>query len=125
MATKEEQREYMRVWIAKRRSDYFYDKHCVRCGSTEKLELDHVDPAQKIEHRIWSWTKVRRESEIAKCQVLCQTCHSQKSIEQLPITSGIIPYRHGTSRMYRRGCKCGLCKLWKKRENSKRYLNKA
>jgi hypothetical protein len=26
MATKEEQREYMRVWIAKRRSDYFYDK---------------------------------------------------------------------------------------------------
>jgi hypothetical protein len=31
-------------------------------------------------HNIWNWSDVRREIELAKCQVLCRPCHIEKSI---------------------------------------------
>jgi hypothetical protein len=45
------------------------------------LELDHVDPALKVSHRVWSWARERREAELAKCQVLCHDCHVAKTAE--------------------------------------------
>src|ERR1700745_656671 len=74
-------KEYGRQWVANRRIEFFKDKKCSVwwCGSSTKLELDHIDPTQKISHRIWSWSKVRRESELTKCQVLCDKCHNAKS----------------------------------------------
>jgi len=75
----EEQRRYQRQWVAKRRSDYLRDKSCVKCGSTEQLEIDHVDAKRKVHHTIWSWSKARREKELAKCQVLCRKHHKEKS----------------------------------------------
>lgn len=88
MATPEEQRQYQREWIARRRAAFFADKKCVRCGSTDKLELDHKDPVTKSEHlkrahtgSFWSWSQKRRDEEIAKCQVLCHPCHVQKTNE--------------------------------------------
>jgi 5-methylcytosine-specific restriction endonuclease McrA len=119
--TGDTKREYQRNWIAERRAAFFNGKVCVRCGSTEDLQLDHIDPAQKVTHNIWSWSQARRDAEIAKCQVLCKACHIVKTIEQMTQVQGITPYRHGTNKMYRRGCKCGLCKLWKKRVNARRY----
>ena len=74
------QREYARKWVAKRRSDFFADKSCVVCGSTEELELDHVDPRLKVSHSIWSWRRERREAEIAKCQILCRKHHVEKTL---------------------------------------------
>lgn len=74
-------REYKREWTAKRRAAWFRDKQCVRCGSVEKLELDHVDPALKVSHSIWSWSEVKRDAEILKCQVLCKACHLSKTAE--------------------------------------------
>ena len=71
----------MREWIAKRRSDWFADKFCVRCGSVEDLRLDHIDPSTKISHNIWSWSQGRRDVEIAKCQVLCYSHHVQKTAD--------------------------------------------
>lgn len=81
MATPEAQREYQRLWIAKRRSDFFTDKSCVKCGATTELELDHVNPKLKVTHAIWSWSLVRREAEIAKCQILCHKCHKEKTFD--------------------------------------------
>lgn len=74
------QREFNREWVAKRRREWFADKACVRCGSNEDLQLDHVDPKLKVDHRIWSWSKERRDAETAKCQVLCYPCHITKTI---------------------------------------------
>lgn len=111
---REYQRDYQRKWMAARRLDFFTGKSCARCGSTKNLELDHIDPATKVSHRIWSWSEVRRQAELAKCQVLCHSCHQHKSTEQLPITHGYQAFRHGTPNMYRQGCKCGFCKLWRK-----------
>lgn len=109
----DEKREYQRNWLAARRAEFFSDKCCVGCGSTDQLELDHLDPSKKITHRVWSWSAVRRDAEIAKCQVLCFHCHKAKSISQMTMTQGVKPYSHGTRNMYNtHGCRCGLCVLW-------------
>lgn len=72
-------RQYQREWYARRRAEWFADKSCVDCGSTDRLELDHVDPTQKVSHRVWSWSAARREAELAKCVVRCSDHHKAKS----------------------------------------------
>lgn len=54
---------------------------CVRCAGTEKLQFDHIDPKTKSCHKIWTWSKARRDIELAKCQLLCERCHIQKTID--------------------------------------------
>ena len=76
---KEKQKQYQREWVAKRKSDFFLNKFCIKCGAKENLELDHIDPSKKLSHRIWSWSEQRRLDEIAKCQILCETCHGEKT----------------------------------------------
>lgn len=78
-ADKDKQREYQRKWIAQRKAEFFEGKMCAICSSAEGLELDHIDDAQKVCHRVWSWSEVRRSAELAKCQVLCGPCHLEKS----------------------------------------------
>ncbi len=98
------QREYQRRWRAQRRADWFEGKSCTQCGLTEHLELDHIDPNLKVDHKIWSWSADRREAEIAKCQVLCFTCHKAKSDQAMRKEV------HGIPSMYARGCRCRECK---------------
>ena len=101
-------REYQRKWLARRREEFFADKACVVCGSTEGLELDHIDPSKKVTHRIWSWSAERRNEEISKCQVLCAEHHKDKTRGQFTK-----PLVHGTSNAYRKkGCRCDLCGEW-------------
>lgn len=76
---KAKQKEYQRTWMARRREAFFKDKSCVICGTKLDLELDHIDPGQKVSHNIWSWNEDRRSKELAKCQVLCETHHAEKS----------------------------------------------
>ncbi|WP_079074766.1 HNH endonuclease [Streptomyces atriruber] len=100
----DKQREYGRTWIRERRRAFFEDKECVNCGSRDRLELDHIDPSQKAEHSIWSWSKVRREAEIAKCQILCRPCHWEKTKAQMGWG------KHGTPSCYKRGCRLPGCR---------------
>lgn len=112
LSDKEQQREYQKAWIAKRRSDFFMDKACVKCGSTLQLELDHIDETTKVEHRIWSWAEERRLAELSKCQVLCKVCHHEKTMAAMPKTHGEL-YKHGTETMYRNhGCRCKECRAY-------------
>jgi hypothetical protein len=112
-------REYQRLWVATRRAEFFAGKACNRCGSTDGLELDHVDPAMKVSHSIWSWSIERRAEEIAKCQVLCNGCHLKKTVNSR------IPIEHDglTEYFYRRGCRCEECKK-AIREGKKRWRHK-
>ena len=105
------QRQYQREWMAKRRSDWFAENGpCVRCGSWDKLQLDHIDRTEKVSHRIWNWSKARRDAEAEKCQVLCYPCHVKKTAEYGDTALGR-PVSHGDVAMYtRRGCRCDLCK---------------
>lgn len=79
MATREAQREYQRKWLAERRASWFRGQRCADCGTSENLELDHTDPAAKVDHKVWSWSQVRRAAELAKCVARCESCHAKKS----------------------------------------------
>ncbi len=72
-------RRYKREWIAARRAEFFKDKSCAVCGSTDDLELDHIDPTTKVTHNIWSYRAEIRQAELAKCQVLCRVHHDYKT----------------------------------------------
>jgi hypothetical protein len=103
--TLEEKRKYQREWCAKNRAAYMHGKSCVACGSTQNLEVDHIDPELKVSHRIWSWSAARRAEELAKCQVLCTGCHLEKTLEQRPTPE------HGTLSRYQKGkCRCEPCR---------------
>lgn len=55
---------------------------CVRCGTQDNLEFDHVDPATKeftISHG-WSFATDRFWLEVAKCQLLCLPHHKEKTL---------------------------------------------
>jgi len=103
-ADKEKQIAYQLKWILARRAKFFDGKSCVRCNSTKKLELDHINPETKVSHHIWSWSKVRQDEEIRKCQVLCRLCHIEKTREEITV-----PLVHGTTSGYHKGCRCKPC----------------
>ncbi len=105
--SKDKMRAYQRQWWRNRRLKWLAENGpCVKCGSSLNLEVDHIDPKTKVSHKVWSWSKPRREAELAKCQVLCRDCHRLK-------TYG--PRRHGTQAMYRaEKCRCEECRAWKR-----------
>lgn len=109
-ATKELQRDYQRAWVAKRRKAWFSDKSCAVCKSKDYLELDHINPKNKVASCIWSWSEKRRDAELKKCQVLCRSCHIAYTVQDLVLVYGVKIAEHGTSSMYRRGCRCSDCK---------------
>jgi len=102
-------RQHRRDWDAakwrERRSEWLAGKVCVECGGAENLELDHIDPATKVGHKIWSWSAERRAAEIAKCQPLCRDCHRAKSMAERTVH-----HEHGTTGFYHRGCRCDDCR---------------
>jgi len=111
----EVQRKYVREWIAKRRADWLSDKCCVVCGSTRALEVDHIDSSTKVSHNVWSWSKERREAELAKCQVFCHKHHVQKTWEKDRARAV-----HGSQSMYcKHGCRCQLCREGHRKINAK------
>ncbi len=81
---------------------------CVRCGTTDDLEFDHIDPATKSFaigvsiHRRWS----DLVAEVAKCQLLCGPCHRAKTAESGD--DGAVP--HGGGMSGKKNCPCELCK---------------
>jgi len=96
--------EYQRKWLRKRREEWFSKNGpCAKCGSKEELELDHIDPATKVDHSVWSWSEERRLAELAKCQVLCGKCHKEKT------AASVRKLTHGTVSSYLKGCRCEQC----------------
>ena len=106
----DKQREYQRKWQAKRRKSFFEGKSCAKCGSTERLELDHIDPTAKTSHNVWSWSKKNRDTELKKCQILCHGCHKEKTRAYLRVIKQK-PWEHGTVQGYKyRKCRCIPCR---------------
>lgn len=80
---------------------------CKFCGINENLHIDHIIPSDK-EYNIDYATRLSMEKfllEIAKCQLLCQKCHSFKTNLQ----NGI-PLEHGKGLTGKKSCYCELCK---------------
>lgn len=109
LATALEQRAYQRGWIAGRRSAFFEGKTCAWCESTDRLELHHRDPSQKVAHAIWSWSAGRRAAEIAKCIVLCGPCHKRAHADVRRLEAEL-RNPHGTYLRYKLDCRCDPCR---------------
>ena len=79
---------------------------CVRCGASEDLEFDHIDPETKrfavgsCMSRAWA----ELVEEALKCQLLCPTCHREKGIEDRPEPA------HSYYRYWYYGCRCAVCR---------------
>lgn len=95
---------------------------CARCGSTEDLEFDHIDPSTKafdiagVLSRAWN----ALVEEAAKCQLLCKPCHADKGAEDRP------PLQHGTLYVYSYWrCRCAPCKAANARKSAADRARKA
>lgn len=92
--------EYMRIYMLKRyhqrRSEAieFLGGRCTKCDSTENLEIDHINPTEKKYNigKIWSYSKDKFWAEIKKCQLLCKTCHKNKSDKELRVMIDSDPF---------------------------------
>lgn len=97
--------KYMTERYHRRRNDFIEKRGgcCEKCGSTDQLEIDHVDPAQKgfdIGKALSGWAESRIQEELSKCQVLCSDCHKKKSVSvYAEQTSCINGHDYGTKNL--------------------------
>jgi hypothetical protein len=84
--------EYMRSYVKARRHQRraelieMLGGKCVRCGATEDLVFDHIDPSTKRFAVGSSMSRAWAElvAEARKCQLLCPPCHREKGVEDRP-----------------------------------------
>jgi hypothetical protein len=111
--TGDKKRAYQLKYVTDRKKDWIKSKggKCVKCGSTRNLEVDHKGQANKSfnPRDIWSRSEAVRKKELAHCQVLCESCHEDKTAKQnsKPKTASIIAC--GTPESYEFGCRCFPC----------------
>lgn len=115
--SKEEKAKYYReLMIARyreRRAKAVQDLRgkCVRCGSVKELQLDHIDSTAKEYSIFKTWLSEEKfKAEVAKCQLLCQECHTDKTLADLGRKKA--KGTHGTISSYRY-CHCDECKAAK------------
>lgn len=100
------QRAFQNKFLKERRDLWLASNGPCSCGSRIDLQVDHVDPSKKVDHKVWSWSEKRRAEELSKCQVLCKKCHRKKTNKDN--NYGQI---HGTYNSYKRYCcRCAPCK---------------
>lgn len=120
-ADPDRQRDYQRAWCRSRRQAFLEGKACIDCGSSDCLEIHHVDPAKKVSHAIWSWGERRRVAELVKCVVLCVDCHRKHTAAwRIMVAQARNPC--GTMAAYGRGCRCEPCRLAKREYELRRKL---
>jgi hypothetical protein len=81
---------------------------CKACGAADNLQVDHINPMQKVSHKVWSWSDAKRAEELVKCQVLCLSCHRKKTHQQIgtePPHGTVARYNHRSLK-----CRCDLCR---------------
>lgn len=81
---------------------------CTKCGSTDRLEFDHIDRSTKkfnISARAANGMKAIAD-ELTKCQLLCRPCHLKKSGTEL---AERFSNEHGGGLHGIKRCKCTLC----------------
>ncbi len=105
---KEYFRQYYKLRWQRVRAEWFTEHGpCVRCGSWENLEIDHKERNVKVNHKVWFWSKERRDEELSKCQVLCHSCHVLRHTIEM-----MTQIEHNPKGRYWRPsrCKCIKCR---------------
>lgn len=83
---REYHRNYSRNYYHQKRAEYktLLGGKCIKCGATEKLQFDHIDPRSRSFRigRLLNYSKAKATEELKKCQLLCEPCHKDKTHEQ-------------------------------------------
>ena len=100
---------------------------CANCGTTEKLEFDHIIPINvgKGNRRISELLTARIErlnKELELCQLLCEDCHKIKSAWEDRTHASLTHGTHAALRYCKPRCK--ECKLFQKTYNDSRVGRK-
>ena len=101
-------RAYVRERYARRKAAAIgqLGGRCVACGTTYRLEFDHIDPSKKS-YAVSSFdglSEKKLQAELLKCQLLCYDHHKAKTKQERK------PWRHGTPYGYfRKECRCTQC----------------
>lgn len=68
----------------RRRAIEFLGAKCNICGNTFNLEFDHLDPESKYKTiaKLSSASEKIFLEELAKCQLLCSSCHLNKTLAE-------------------------------------------
>lgn len=98
---------------------------CVQCGSTDDLEIDHIDRTTKSFDISRENSIPKAAQELTKCQLLCKICHKKKSIAESSV-------EHGGGVSGKRNCKCRPCvdkkneymREWKRKWRARNKSNK-
>jgi len=103
------QRAFLYAWLGGK---------CVRCGTTENLEIDHIDWRLKEKNMGRLWPAKRRAEmmlELAKCQLLCYEHHKEKTAQDLRERQ-LGSFTHGTVYGWMKAkCVCEVCYSAKRR----------
>lgn len=101
-------RDYNKAYRRERRAALIemLGAECVRCGATEDLQFDHIDPATKRFAIGSSMSRAWAElvEEVLKTQLLCPPCHREKGAEDRP------EVEHSFYRYLYYGCRCAVCR---------------
>jgi 5-methylcytosine-specific restriction endonuclease McrA len=112
--TGKKKRDYQLAFVNKRKRDWIESKggKCVKCGSTRNLEVDHKDQDNKTfnPRDIWSRSEEVRKKELKDCQVLCESCHEDKTALQNSKSGEAAIIACGTVEKFENGCRCFTCK---------------
>lgn len=102
--------EYHLDYYYRRRALIFqhYGGCCVRCGSTEDLEMDHIDRSAKTmqfqDCVTANWIREDVAEEMLNMQLLCNGCHIEKTAKE---NKG---FEHGTIYAWmKKKCECEVC----------------
>lgn len=105
--------EYMRKYMLDRyrkqrlRVIHVLGGKCVKCGSKKNLEIDHKNRRTKSKNVGKAWNHKDIIDEIEKCQLLCKSCHTLKSIRERGMS--VAKGKHGTVSSYKY-CRCDKCR---------------
>lgn len=99
---------------------------CARCPSKTALQVDHVDPTTKkftVAQKGWNKPWEALLEELTKCQLLCDKCHTEKTVVE-DLGRKLARGTHGTLSAYRY-CKCQVCRATKRASNKEQRLKKS
>ncbi len=97
---------------------------CTKCGKTENLEFDHIDPTTKYQNVTCMLLRniILLDKEIEKCQLLCEKCHADKTAAERGYIRSATEHGNLTAYSHRK-CRCNECKsFWNNK--TKEYKSK-